>query len=193
MRVCVKTSRRKVRRMQVSNVSGAVLAVLALLLITQRGLAAPTAATDTTSPQAQAQARMLAREPPVVPPPGKRIVEDASGRNQVGKASVYARHFQNRRMADGERFSHTGTAAASRSLPLGTVAKVTNLKTGKTATVTVEDHGPFVQGRAIDVSKATANQLGITRRDGVSPVEISPVAIPQRDGTVKPGAGAVAP
>ncbi len=94
-------------------------------------------------------------------------------------------------MADGELFHHSGTAAASRSLPLGTVAKVTNLQTGKTALVTVEDHGPFVAGRALDVSKATANQLGITRRAGVSPVEIAPVAVPQHDGTVKPGAGAV--
>ena len=93
-------------------------------------------------------------------------------------------------MADGERFRHAGTAAASRSLPLGTIAKVTNLETGKTATVTVEDHGPFARGRAIDVSRATAKQLGITRHDGVSRVEISPVAVPQRDGTVKPGAGA---
>jgi rare lipoprotein A len=96
-------------------------------------------------------------------------------------------------MADGGRFHHDGTAAASRSLPLGTVAKVTNLETGKTATVTVEDHGPFVAGRALDVSKATADQLGITRHEGVSRVEIASVAVPQHDGTVKPGAGAVHP
>jgi rare lipoprotein A len=167
-----------------------ILAGLALLFIAHAGHASAAAASEVASPQAQAAANALAKEPPVVPPPGKRVVEDASGRNQVGKASVYARHFQGHRMADGERFRHAGSAAASRSLPLGTIAKVTNLETGKTATVTVEDHGPFARGRAIDVSSATAAQLGITRHEGVSQVEISPVAVPQRDGTVKPGAGA---
>ena len=187
------TSWRAVMTMQTRNVQKLILAGFGMLFIVHRGLASPSAVADITSPQAQAQARMLAQQPPVAPPPGKRIVEDASGRNQVGKASVYAGHFQGRRMADGARFRHTGTAAASRSLPLGTVAKVKNLETGKTATVTVEDHGPFAQGRALDVSKATANQLGITRRQGVSTVEISPVIIPQRDGTLKPGAGAATP
>jgi rare lipoprotein A len=167
---------------QIGTALKAILAGLAMLFVAHRGYASP--------PAAQAEAIALAKEPPVVPPPGKRIVEDASGRNQVGKASVYARHFQGHRMADGVRFRHTGTAAASRSLPLGTVARVTNLETGRTAMVTVEDHGPFVRGRAIDVSKATANQLGITRHDGVASVQISPITVPQRDGTVKQGAGA---
>jgi len=168
----------------------AILAGLALLFIAHPGHASAAAAREVASAHAQAAANALAKEAPVVPPPGRRVVEDASGRSQVGKASVYALHFQGHRMADGERFRHAGSAAASRSLPLGTIAKVTNLETGRTATVTVEDHGPFGRGRAIDVSRATAQQLGITRHDGVAQVEISPVAVPQHDGTIKPGAGA---
>jgi rare lipoprotein A len=152
---------------------------------------ASAAAIDTGNPQVQRRARELAREPAVRPPYGRRIVEDHSGRKQVGKASVYAPHFQGRRMANGWAFDEKGRAAASKSLPLGTVAKVTNLRNHRTAVVTVEDHGPYVNGRVIDVTNATARQLGITKRQGVVPVVVAPVAVPQANGTVMAGAGAV--
>ena len=149
------------------------------------------AVVDTHYPGVQAQARALAQLPPVMPPDGRHVAEDPSGRLQVGKASVYASRFQGRAMANGERFRHTGSDAASRTLPIGTQARVTNLQTGRTALVTVKDRGPFVDGRTVDVSRATARQIGITPKDGVAPVKVAPVAVPQRDGTVKAGAGAV--
>jgi rare lipoprotein A len=152
---------------------------------------ANTAALDTRNPEVQRQAHKLAREPAVRPPRGRHIVEDHSGRKQLGKASVYAPRFQGRKMANGRAFDQKGHAAASKSLPLGTVAKVTNLKNGQTAVVTVEDHGPYVNGRAVDVTTATARQLGISKREGIVPVVVAPVAIPQPNGTVKVGAGAV--
>ncbi len=138
-----------------------------------------------------AQARRLAQLPPVPPAHGHRIMPDGSGRKQIGKASTYAPRFQGRRMANGARFSHRGNAAASKTLPLGTVAKVTDLQTGRTAMVTVQDHGPFVDGRTVDVSRATAQELGLTRHDGVAPVVVAPVTVPQPDGGVKIGAGAL--
>ena len=141
-------------------------------------------------PAAQSQARALAQLPPVTPPHGRHVAEDPSGRLQVGKASVYSSRFQGRQMANGERFRHAGSDAASRTLPIGTQARVTNLQTGQTALVTVKDRGPFVDGRTVDVSRATAAQIGITRKDGVAPVVVAPVAVPQADGTVKAGAGA---
>jgi rare lipoprotein A len=152
---------------------------------------ANTAALDTSNPEVQRKARKLAREPAVRPPGGHRIVEDHSGRKQLGKASVYAPRFQGHKMANGRAFDQKGHAAASKSLPLGTVAKVTNLQNGRTAVVTVEDHGPYVNGRAVDVTSATARQLGITKRQGIVPVVVAPVAIPQSNGTVTAGAGAV--
>ena len=94
-------------------------------------------------------------------------------------------------MANGRPFDHNGRAAASKSLPLGTVAKVTNLQNGRTAVVTVEDHGPYVNGRVVDVTNATARQLGITKREGIVPVVVAPVAVPQPNGSVMAGAGAV--
>ena len=152
----------------------------------------PAAATvNPADPVVQSQARAAASLPPVHPPHGTHVPEDPSGRLQVGKASVYAGKFQGRHMANGERFRHTGTAAASRTLPLGTQARVTNLQTGQTAMVVVKDRGPFVDGRTVDVSRATAQQIGIARKDGVAPVVVAPVAVPQPDGSVKAGAGAV--
>jgi rare lipoprotein A len=149
------------------------------------------AAIDTSNPDVQRRAHELAREPAVRPPYGHRVVEDHSGRKQVGKASVYAPRFQGRRMANGRAFDETSRAAASKSLPLGTVAKVTNLKNGRTAVVTVEDHGPYVNGRVVDVTNATARQLGINKRQGIAPVVVAPVAVPQANGSVVAGAGAV--
>ena len=146
---------------------------------------------DLNNPQVQAEAKTQARKPPLAPVPGRRVAEDHSGRKQAGKASFYAPSFQGKTMADGHRFNHNGQAAASKTLPLGTVAKVTNLETGKTAEVTVEDRGPYVDGRTIDLTKATAQQIGLDGHDGVAPVIVAPVAVPQLDGSMKPGAGAL--
>lgn len=146
---------------------------------------------DVNSPQVQEQARTLARKPPLAPVHGRRIVEDHSGRKQAGKASFYAPSFQGKTMADGRRFNHAGQAAASKTLPLGTVAKVTNTATGKTAQVTVEDRGPYVDGRTIDLTRSTARQIGLDSHAGVAPVIVAPIAVPQPDGSVKPGAGAL--
>ena len=79
--------------------------------------------------------------------------------------------------------------AASKTLPLGTTAKVINLQNGKSATVRVEDRGPFVAGRVMDVTFKVAQELDI-RKHGVVPVEVKPIAGPQQNGEVKLGAGA---
>jgi rare lipoprotein A len=80
--------------------------------------------------------------------------------------------------------------AASRTLPLGTTAKVTNLETGKSAVVTIQDRGPYVDGRIVDLSPATAQQIGITKREGIAKVEVAPIAVPMPDGRIKLGAAA---
>ena len=143
------------------------------------------------SPQVQEEARKLADQPPVPPAHGRRVAEDRSGRKQAGKASVYALSLQGRRMANGQPFDHAGHAAASKTLPLGTVAKVTNLESGRTAVVTVQDRGPFVDGRTIDLPKAAAEQIGLGSHEGIAPVIVAPIAVPQPDGTMKPGSGAL--
>lgn len=74
-------------------------------------------------------------------------------------ASYYADKFNGRKTASGEIFDSDGYTAAHKSLPFGTVLKVTNLDNGKSVKVRVNDRGPFVQGREIDVSKAAAKAL----------------------------------
>lgn len=100
---------------------------------------------------------------------------------QRGRASFYdGERFEGRPMANGDRFDPQSNAAASKTLPLGTVADVTNRETGETRRVVIEDRGPYVQGRVIDVSPRTAEELGM-RQDGVAPVEVKPVGqLPNR-------------
>jgi len=107
---------------------------------------------------------------------------------QVGKASFYADRFAGRKMANGKRMDPNDDNAASRTLPLGTKARVTNLDTGRSAIVTIEDRGPYVDGRIVDLSPATAREIGLERKQGVATVEVKPLEVPQPDGgSVKVG------
>lgn len=146
--------------------------------------------TPLDSPTAQADAQRLAQMPPLAPPSGHHIVDDHSGRKEKGKASIYARFFDGRKMADGKRYDPRANIAASRSLPLGTIARVTNLETGKSTEVKIEDRGPFVDGRVVDLTPHAAHAIGLTMKKGVTQVIVAPIAVPQPDGTLKAGAGA---
>ena len=115
---------------------------------------------------------------------------DLSGRKRVGKASFYARKFAGRKMADGTKMDPRDDNAASKTLPLGTTAKVTNIETGQSAVVTIQDRGPYVKGRIVDLSPSTAQKIGIARDNGVAKVEVIPIAVPLPDGSVKPGVAA---
>jgi rare lipoprotein A len=118
---------------------------------------------------------------------------DRSGRQRFGKASFYANRFGGRKMADGRRMDLHADNAASRTLPLGTMAKVTNLETGKSSVVVIQDRGPYVDGRIVDLSPATAEKIGLTRKQGVVKVAVSPIVVPMPDGRVKLGAAASDP
>jgi rare lipoprotein A len=109
---------------------------------------------------------------------------DRSGKKRIGKASIYGRQFHGRKMADGTRMDARDDNAASKSLPLGTRARVTHLETGRSATVTIQDRGPYVKGRIVDLSPATAAKIGLTPQEGVAPVAVEPLAVPppDRDG-----------
>ena len=85
-------------------------------------------------------------------------------------ASFYHDKFNGRKTASGEIFSNAKMTAANRTLPFGTMLKVTNLRTGLSVIVEVNDRGPFHSSRAIDLSKAAFDAIGNTRR-GTMPVE----------------------
>ena len=78
---------------------------------------------------------------------------------EVGTASWYGGKFQGRKTANGEIFDTNKFTAAHRTLPFHTKVKVTNLENGKTTTVRINDRGPFVRGRIIDLSRAAAKEL----------------------------------
>ena len=96
-------------------------------------------------------------------------------------------------MADGAPMDPQGDNAASRTLPLGTTAKVTNVETGKTAIITIEDRGPYVDGRLVDLSPGTAAKIGLTPEKGLAKVVVAPIAVPLPGGKVKDGAAAHEP
>jgi rare lipoprotein A len=128
---------------------------------------------------------------PATPTLSKR--PDFTGSTRLGKGSFYAASFYHRKMADGNKMDPRGANAASKTLPLGTTARVTNLSTGQSAIVQIEDRGPYVKGREVDLSPTTARQIGITRRIGVAPVKVAPIIVPLPDGTTKAGAGFIRP
>jgi len=103
---------------------------------------------------------------------------DLSGRTRIGKASFYSAKFNGRKMADGSRMDPHADGAASKTLPLGTTAKVTNLETGESTVVTIRDRGPHVPGRIVDLSPASARQVGIDHHEGVSKVAVTPLSLP---------------
>ena len=90
---------------------------------------------------------------------------------QVVTASWYGPGFHGQTTASGETFNQHALTAAHRTLPLGTEAKVTNLDTGQSVTVTINDRGPYVPGRHLDLSKAAAQKIGLTKQ-GVGKVKI---------------------
>ncbi len=88
-----------------------------------------------------------------------------------GKASYYADFFKGRPTASGEKFKQSKRTAAHRSLPMGTKVKVVNMKNGRSVRVRINDRGPFVDGRIIDLSKKAARKLDMIQ-DGVVPVKL---------------------
>jgi rare lipoprotein A len=115
---------------------------------------------------------------PMAEPGVKHHKVDRSGRTQVGKASFYASRYGGRKMADGTPMQLHSNNAASLTLPLGTTATVKNLQNGKSALITIRDRGPYVKGRIVDLSPATARSIGLTPKQGVIDVEVTPLVIP---------------
>jgi rare lipoprotein A len=87
---------------------------------------------------------------------------------ETGIASVYG--YDGQKTANGERANPRGLTAAHKSLPFGTMVTVTNKKNGRQVKVRINDRGPFISGRIIDLTPAAASQLGFS---GLAPVVIS--------------------
>ena len=128
------------------------------------------------SPQAETIA------PPALPPPPPPVVAipHPAAPTKVTTASWYGPGLDGHPTSSGEVYHQQALTAASRTLPIGAHAKVTNLKTGKSVVVRINDHGPFVRGRGIDLSRAAAKKIGVDHH-GIAKVAVTRVDRPAND------------
>ena len=116
------------------------------------------------------------------------IVISLMAQTQAGKASFYADKFEGSPTASGEKYKHSKLTAAHKTLPFGTKVRVTNTANSQTVEVVVNDRGPYVDGRVIDLSKSAAEKLGFINQgladvklevldagDGKSKMEMGPI------------------
>jgi len=115
---------------------------------------------------------------------------DAQGFVQTGKASWYGKKFHGRTTSNGERYDMYATTAAHKTLPFGTHVHVTNLRNGRSTVVRINDRGPFVKGRIIDLSYSSAREIGLVG-PGVTDVRIR--ALARQVGTEEKPEGGVRP
>lgn len=97
---------------------------------------------------------------------------------QEGLASVYGKHFNGQTTASGERYDSRALTAAHRTLPLGTQIRVTNLENGKSVRVRINDRGPHVRGRIVDLSSSAAAALGFST--GIARIRVEILSRPAR-------------
>ena len=96
---------------------------------------------------------------------------------QLGKASWYGAPFHNRKAANGEVYNMNAMTAAHLTLPLNSIVRVTNVKSGQAVTVRITDRGPFVEDRIIDLSAAAAKAIDVWRR-GIALVKLEVLQAP---------------
>ena len=104
-------------------------------------------------------------------PASETLLSINTGDSAILTSSYYAGKFHGRKTSNGETFNMYGYSAAHKEIPFGTVLKVTYLKTGKSVLVTVNDRGPFIEGRDLDLSYMAAKKIGLVR-EGVGKVKI---------------------
>jgi peptidoglycan lytic transglycosylase len=105
------------------------------------------------------------------PPAPTSSVRPGAGQSELGLASWYGEAHDGLPTASGEIFDRTGYTAAHRTLPLGTRVRVTNVDNGRVVRVRVNDRGPYVAGRVVDLSEEAARALGMVER-GVVRVQL---------------------
>ena len=110
---------------------------------------------------------------------------DHSGKPQAGVASFYSPKESGKTTASGAPLQPEAMTAASRTLPLGTKAQVVNKENGRAVTVTINDRGPYVDGRVVDVTPKAAEKLGMTEQ-GLAGVEVKPLSEPPAKPPVQP-------
>ncbi len=94
---------------------------------------------------------------------GKTSAKKTTGKTEKGQASYYADKFHGRATASGEKYDKKKLTGAHRTLPFGTIVRVTNTANGKSVDIRINDRGPFKAGRIVDVSRAAAEKLDMIK------------------------------
>ncbi len=130
------------------------------------------------APEPQTATDLPDRNAGAVGNPSDRIPSDAMPMVvETGLASWYGAPYHNRRSSDGKIYDMNAMTAAHRTLPLGSVVRVTNLKTGNSAVVRITDRGPFIKGRILDLSLAAAKKTDVWRA-GITRVRVDVLQTP---------------
>ncbi|MGH7799449.1 MAG: septal ring lytic transglycosylase RlpA family protein [Thermodesulfobacteriota bacterium] len=110
---------------------------------------------------------------------GKNVKKNHSLKNSstIGVGSWYGGNFHGKKTASGKRFNMYNYTAAHRSLPLGTQVRVVNLKNGRGVIVKINDRGPYIKGRIIDLSYAAAKSIGMVG-SGIARVKVEVISVP---------------
>jgi len=135
----------------------------------------PSSGNDANASGASAKAEPRFAPAPQPVPAGKPVS------SEVGLASWYGPPYHNRKGADGTVYDQNAMTAAHRTLPMGSIVRVTNLANNQSVTVRITDRGPFVEGRIIDLSLAAAKAVDLYR-PGVAKVRVEAYAPPDRPG-----------
>lgn len=132
-------------------------------------------------PPPQAEPTATVQTPPAPGRETARTVEAPPGRKpllvETGVASWYGAPYHSRRSSDGKIYDMHALTAAHRTLPLGSIVRVTNPQTGNSVVVRITDRGPFVKGRIIDLSQAAARQIGMIQK-GTTEVRVEVLETP---------------
>ncbi|MFY9560479.1 MAG: septal ring lytic transglycosylase RlpA family protein [Terriglobales bacterium] len=127
---------------------------------------------STSRSQTPTEAGKEGQDEKIEAPAGAKVIFE-----ETGTASWYGAPYHNRRGSNGEVYNMHAMTAAHRTLPLGAIVRVTNVKTGRSAMVRITDRGPFVEGRILDLSLAAAKALDVYL-PGVAKVRLEVLQVP---------------
>jgi rare lipoprotein A len=161
------------------------ISLLSVLLLLSACAPAPKYVTGRNGPRTSGGSTTATPRPvtPDRPPPRSSAGRVPSGPERWGDhylrgmASYYGQEFHGRKTANGEIFNMYKLSAAHRTLPLGTTVRVWNLENGRNVVLRVNDRGPFIEGRILDLSYAAALELEMVSQ-GVAPVQIEILELP---------------
>lgn len=169
------------------------MAVCALVLFYLNGCARVRPASTPSRAPVKIPAKVPGQSPPYkVMGQWYHPLPHSSGFSQKGLASWYGKKFHGRKTSSGEIYDMYGVSAAHKTLPLGTYVRVRNLKNHAQIDVRINDRGPFVRGRIIDLSYGAAKKLGIVG-PGTAPVEIVALGLPMASKNSTPPVPAYVP